>query len=87
MESIFESGKEVFVLPRDGDVEAFIRYIADCGVIDEEQMESMVETFSGQTDLQMVVRRIFEGFSADLRPKKIQDIDFPITGELYEVSW
>lgn len=86
MESVYEDGKEIFVVPRDGNVEAYIRYIGDFGIIGEEQAESLVEAFSGQTDLQMVVRRIFEGISADLRPKKLRDIDFPIVGELYEMS-
>jgi hypothetical protein len=86
VESLHEDGKEVFVVPRDGNVEAYICYIGDYGVIDEEQTETLVETFSGQTDLQMVVRRIFEGMSSDLRPRKVRDIDFPIAGELYEVS-
>ena len=86
-ESIYENGREVFMLPTNGNVEAYIRYIGEQGVIDEEQTDSMVETFSGQSDLQMVANRIFSGISSDLRPRKLRDIDFPIAGELYEYSW
>lgn len=86
-QSLCDSDKAVFMVPKDGEVEAFIRYIEHCGVIDEHQAEAMVKAFAGQSDLQMVVRRIFHGLSADLRPRKIKDIDFPISAELYEIHW
>jgi len=86
-QSLCESGKAVFMVPQDGEVEAFIRYIEQCGAIDERQAESMVKAFSGQSDLQMVVRRIFHGLSSDLRPRKVKDIEFPISAELYEIHW
>jgi len=86
-QSLCESGKAVFMVPKDGEVEAFIRYIEQCGVIDEQQAEAMLKAFSGQSDLEMVVRRIFHGLSADLRPRKVRDIEFPISAELYEIQW
>jgi hypothetical protein len=86
-ESLCERGAAVFMVPKDGEVEAFIRYIENCGAIDDRQADAMVKAFSGQSDLEMVVRRIFHGQSADLRPRKVKDIDFPITAELYEVQW
>lgn len=87
LESLCENGKTVFMVPKDGEVEAYIRYLEQQGVIDEQQANSMVKAFSGQSDLQMVVRRIFHGISTDLRPRKVKDIDFPITAELYEIQW
>lgn len=87
LESLCESGKTVFMVPRDGEVEAYIRYMEQQGVIGEQQSESMVKAFSGQSDLQMVVQRIFHGISEDLRPRKVKDIDFPISAELYEIHW
>ena len=87
LESVHERGKSVFMVPRDGEVEAFIRYIEDHGVIDDRQAESMIRAFSAQSDLQMVVQRIFHGISEDLRPRKVKDIEFPVNAELYEIQW
>lgn len=84
VESVYEKGKDIFTLPKNGNVEAFIRYLGDSGVIDDDQSDAMITAFSGQSDLQMVARRIFEGLSTDLRPRKVRDIDFPISGEFYE---
>ncbi len=86
LDGIYDRGKAVFMLPAHGEVEAYIQYIADFGVIDEKQAEKLVGAFSGQSDLQMVARRIFESISTELRPRKLRDIDFPIQGELYEVG-
>ena len=86
-QSICEGGKTVFFVPKSGEVEAFIRYIEEHGVVDEQQAKAMVKAFSGQSDLQMVVQRIFHGLSADLRPRKVKDIDFPVSAELYEIQW
>ena len=63
-----------------------IRYISEEGVITEDRADSMIEAFAGQSDLAMVTRRIFDGFSNDLRPKKLRDIDFPIAAEIYDFS-
>jgi hypothetical protein len=87
LESVHEKNCSVILLPAEGNVEAYIRYISEEGVISDDQAESMVEAFSGQSDLKMVTRRIFEGFSNDLRPKKLRDIDFPVAAELYEFSY
>lgn len=87
LESVYERGKSVFMVPRQGEVEAFIRYIEEHGVVDEQQAQSMIKAFSGQSDLQMVVQRIFHGISEDLRPRKLKDIEFPISAELYEIQW
>jgi len=87
METVYEKGKDVFVLPKEGNVEAFIRYMSEAGVVDDDQADSMIEAFSSQSDLQMVAKRIFDGISNDLRPKKLRDIDFPVAGEIYEISF
>ena len=87
IEAIHEKNRSVILLPVAGNVEAYIRYISEEGVITEERADSMIEAFSGQSDLAMVTRRIFDGFSNDLRPKKLRDIDFPIAAEIYEFSF
>lgn len=87
LEAMHEKNRSVILLPATGNVEAYIRYIGEEGVITDDQADSMVEAFAGQSDLKMVTRRIFEGFSSDLRPRKLRDIDFPLTGEVYEFSF
>lgn len=87
LEAVHERNRSVFLLPASGNVEAYIRYISEEGVITDEQADSMVEAFAGQSDLAMVTRRIFEGISSDLRPRKLRDIDFPLVAEVYEFSF
>jgi hypothetical protein len=86
LEAVYEKNRSVLLLPAKGHVEAYIRYLGEVGVVSEDQADSMATAFAGQSDLAMVTRRIFEGFSSDLRPKKLRDIDFPITAEIYEFS-
>lgn len=84
LESLGEKADCLFLLPKNGNVEAYIHYIEGIGVIDSKQADALVRTFAGQSDLPMVAKRIFDGLSAELRPKKVRDIDFPVHGELYE---
>ncbi len=78
---------QYFIVPTVCDRLALLNYLSDYGVVDEEKVESLNDTFTDVDHGHDIFNRLNEGLSPDLRATSICPIEFPVEGKLYRIPY
>ena len=65
---------------------AFVHFLARIDLVDEDDADSVAESFRDQRDIIELFEQINLSRSADRRATKKADVDFPVAGRIYQLA-
>jgi hypothetical protein len=77
---------DLFIVPVRTDAAAYIHYLADCGVVVEEQKDRLAKAFPENQDIHTIFQAINNSFHEDLRAKHVGHTEYPVPADIYRYA-
>lgn len=77
---------DLFILPEKAHPCAFIDYLSEHEIIEEEHVEKLCEKFKNQS-IQVIFETLNSALSPELKATKVGEITFPVKADVYQKKW
>lgn len=84
-EERYEGGCLLFV-PSKTDPEAFLHYLSDYDLVQEEHIDKLVDGVRQESNILTLFEKINNARSPDLRAIEVGDISFPVEAKIYQLA-